>query len=231
MGMRFFGIFLFFILGAVFLNRSVSEPLTWKQDSGEILYAGAMTAFVSYLIGAAVNRLGNEDFRRIIRHAGIWAGIFLLTALAHSYRFELAGIRDKVMGNLLPGRSIAEKPGEAVFQISPDGHFYIRALVNGKNVRFLADTGASDIVITPKTAARLGFTPEKLRFDRIYRTANGIGRGASVQLQSLQIGGLYMENISASVNEADMEDSLLGMRFFNRLKGYSVKDGRMRICW
>ncbi len=229
--MRFFGIFLFFILGAVFLNRSVSEPLTWKQDSGEILYAGAMTAVDSNLIGAAVNRLGNEDFRRIIRHAGIWAGIFLLTALAHSYRFELAGIRDKVMGNLLPGRSIAEKPGEAVFQISPDGHFYIRALVNGKNVRFLADTGASDIVITPKTAARLGFTPEKLRFDRIYRTANGIGRGASVQLQSLQIGGLYMENISASVNEADMEDSLLGMRFFNRLKGYSVKDGRMRICW
>ncbi len=228
---RFFGILAVFILGLPALNRYSAEPLTWAEDSGEILYALVMTAFVSYLIAGAWARLENAEIRRIIRYGSIWLAIFMVFAVGHSYRFELAGIRDRVLGNLIPGRTARSEPGKMVFQISPDGHFYIRAEVEGVTVRFLVDTGATDIVLSPKTARRIGFDPEKLRFDRVYQTANGQGRGASVILKQMEIGSMRMENISASVNEAAMNESLLGMRFFNRLKGYTVKDGLLTIFW
>jgi len=228
---HFFGIAAILMLGMAGINRMVPEPLTWAEDSGEILYALVLTAFVTYMIARAWDRLENGEIRRIIRHGSIWFAIFTVFAVGHSYRFELAQIRDRVMGNLLPGRAVDREPGKMVFQISPDGHFYIRAEVNGEQVRFLADTGATDIVLSPKTARRIGFDPETLRFDRVYHTANGQGRGASVTLTTMKIGSLHMENVAASVNEAEMNQSLLGMRFFNRLKGYTVKDGLLTIFW
>ncbi|MEZ4524471.1 MAG: TIGR02281 family clan AA aspartic protease [Desulfobacterales bacterium] len=228
---RFFAIFAVLLLALLALNRCVAEPLTWAQDSGEILYALALTGFVTYLIAGSWDRLGNAEIRRIIRHGSIWIAIFAVFTVGYSYRFELAGLRDRVLGTLIPGRTVQSEPGKMVFQISPDGHFYIRADVDGVSVRFLADTGATDIVLSPKTARRLGFDPENLRFDRMYQTANGPGRGASVILKRMEIGLLRMENVAASVNEAEMRESLLGMRFFNRLKGYTVKDGLLTLFW
>ncbi|MGE0087444.1 MAG: TIGR02281 family clan AA aspartic protease [Desulfococcaceae bacterium] len=228
---RFFGILAVLILGLLTINRCAAEPLTWTEDSGEILYALVMAAFVTYLIAGSWNRLGNAEIRRFIRHGLLWIVIFAVFALGHSYRFELARVRDRVLGNIIPGRTVYSEPGKMVFQISPDGHFYIRAEVDGVPVRFLADTGATDIVLSPKTARRIGFDPEKLRFDRIYQTANGQGRGASVILKRMKIGDLNMENIDASVNESAINESLLGMSFFNRLKAYTVKDGLLTIFW
>ncbi|MGN7614614.1 retroviral-like aspartic protease family protein, partial [Magnetococcales bacterium HHB-1] len=61
--------------------------------------------------------------------------------------------------------------------------------------------------------------------------ANGIGYGAPVTLRSLQVGDLIINNISATVNRAAMSESLLGMRFFNRLKEYRVAQDRLELYW
>jgi aspartyl protease family protein len=92
-------------------------------------------------------------------------------------------------------------------------------------VRFLIDTGASGVVLTPGDARRLGFDPRRLRYTRIAETANGTVRSAPIRLDFIAVGQIRMLDFPASVNEADMTDSLLGMSFLSRLRSFEVRDG------
>ena len=58
---------------------------------------------------------------------------------------------------------------------------------------------------------------------RSYSTANGIGRGAPVRLDRIMLGPIDLVNVRASINEAAMDRSLLGMSFLNRIGGYQVR--------
>ena len=219
------------VLGGIALNRYVAEPLTFKDDAQTILYAFTLLLWISFLIARAGLYFRKSEMSRIIKYASIWLGIFLIVAILHSYRFELVQVKNKVLANLFPGRSFEKTPGQMSFQISPNGHFYIQATVNGIPIRFLADTGASDIVLTPKAAKRIGFNLNTLAFNKIYQTANGMGRGSAVRLGDMKIGAIHLTNVRASVNEAPMSNSLLGMRFFNRLKGYKVRNGVLTLFY
>jgi clan AA aspartic protease (TIGR02281 family) len=83
----------------------------------------------------------------------------------------------------------------------------------------MADTGASHIVFSPDDAEKLGIETDELRFDRFYETANGTVRGSSIRIATLKIGEIHLREIEASVNEAEMRNSLLGMTFSKNAKG------------
>lgn len=226
---RFWTILVLLILGALLANRHASEPLRFEDDMNVVGEALALMLLLSFLLARSVAHLRSSEIRRILKQAAAWVGIFLAVTVAYAYRFELQGVKNKVLSTLVPGKSFEKKSGEMSFQMSGNGHFYIQAKVNGVSIRFLADTGASDIVLSPKAAERLGFDVDGLSFDRVYQTANGMGRGASVRLREIAVGDLRMRDVGASVNEAPMRDSLLGMRFFNRLKSYSVANGVLTL--
>ena len=107
------------------------------------------------------------------------------------------------------------------------GHFVLEADVDGQGIRFLVDTGASDVVLSSFDARRLGFNIEHLSFTQTYRTANGIVKGAPVRLGRVTIGPIVVRDVRASVNGAAMKRSLLGMSFLSRLSGYEVSRGRL----
>lgn len=227
-------VFIIFLLSGMALlviNRWVDQPLRWDTNSDDILYAVTMLMLLSYLLAGPLSRMTGEEARRTALHAVAWIGIFMVIAVGYSYRFELAGVRDRVLGTLIPGREIRSAPGMTRFQISSNGHFYIRARVNGTPVRFLVDTGATDIVFSPGDAERVGWALDELNYNRIYQTANGIGEGASVVVDEFRLGDLRLEEVRASVNRAPMSESLLGMAFFNRLRGYRVEEGTLTIYW
>lgn len=226
---RFWIILALLILGTMAVNRHVSEPLSLNEDRSVIGQVFASLLLLSFLLARSFAYFRSSEFQRILKYAAAWAGIFLVVTIAYSYRFELSHVSNRVLSTLLPGRGFETENGKMSFQISGDGHFYIQGKVNGVDIRFLADTGASDIVLTPKAAERLGFDTDRLSFDRIYQTANGTGRGATVQLNEIRIGEFRLKNIQVSVNKAPMRNSLLGMRFFNRLKGYTVKNGILTL--
>ena len=56
-------------------------------------------------------------------------------------------------------------------------------------------------------------------------------RAASVELCEIRIGQLAQRYVPASVNEAPMGVSLLGMTFLSRLESWSVEDGRLALYW
>ena len=120
---------------------------------------------------------------------------------------------------------------EYVVQPSAGGHYVVEAVVNGAPVTFLVDTGASDIVLTMADAERLGFHPATLRFTQRFATANGEVRGAPVVLREIRVGQFSLFDVPASVNEAPLRVSLLGMSFLQQLNGYSVENGRLVLRW
>ena len=120
---------------------------------------------------------------------------------------------------------------EYVVQPGAGGHYVVEAMVDGAPVTFLVDTGASDIVLTMADAERLGFQPATLRFTQRFATANGEVRGAPVVLREIRVGQFSLFNVPASVNEAPLRVSLLGMSFLRQLDGYGVENGRLVLRW
>lgn len=100
---------------------------------------------------------------------------------------------------------------------SGDGHFWATALVNEKAVRFLVDTGATEVTLTPADAQRLGFDASNLTYDHKVITANGQTLAALVTLTTVGVGRSELNNVDALVVKEGLSTSLLGMSYLGRL--------------
>jgi len=105
---------------------------------------------------------------------------------------------------------------------SKDGHYWAEANVDGHQVRFLVDTGATTVALTAEDARRLGFTPADLSYDYSIKTANGEARVATVKLASVSVAGARVTNVDAVVMEGGLESSLLGMTYLGRLSRFEA---------
>ena len=147
--------------------------------------------------------------------------------MGYSFREDAAALWSRLGGELNPAQGQAGPEGSLVFRKSDDGHFHVEAEVEGTRVRFVVDTGASSIVLGPADAARLGFDLAKLDYSVPIMTANGEGRAAPVELRSIAVGPIRLEQVRALVNQAPMDGSLLGMSFLTRLGGFTVEGDKL----
>ena len=133
-----------------------------------------------------------------------------------------SGTRGRAGSGIAP--AVADSLAEAGVSIarSRDGHFWVDAEVNGRQIRFLVDTGASDVVLTREDADRLGILLQPQDYSLVYRTASGTTRAAPVQLDYVSFGTLHLWNVEAAVNQSNMDVSLLGQSFLSRLSGFEV---------
>jgi aspartyl protease family protein len=206
-------------LGALIVWLASLFPETLENDEARmgLLHSVLVLALVSS--GLAAHRKLRPG--HVLRNAAIWLAIASVLFIGYSYRHDLAAVKDRVVGELLPHQ--AEIVGAEVrFRASENGHFVIQAKVNGTPIRFLVDTGASDVTLSPSDARRLGMNLQNLKFNRRYATANGTVFGAPVRLDEISIGPIVIRNVRASVNGADMGRSLLGMSFLERLDGFGI---------
>jgi aspartyl protease family protein len=162
------------------------------------------------------------------RNATIWVAIAAGLLLAYSLKDEALGLGRRLAAELVPQLGMAGSDS-ITFRARADGHFVVEALVDGSPVIFLVDSGASDVVLSPHDAARLGLKLDKLRFDRMYQTANGIVRGAPIRLKRVAVGPIELTDVRASVNGAPMETSLLGMTFLTRLSAWRAEGDRLTL--
>ena len=205
----------------------------------QFFYLAALLALLLASLFARFAMAPRSALRWALGHVVIWMGIGLLLVTAYSYRQELREVEQRVMAELLPahGQAIAlpaattAKPSTAMapamgrsmrFTVADDGQFHVDALIGFTTVRFILDTGASEVMLSQADARRLGFDPANLSYTRLYRTANGTVRGAPLRLPAVEIGPIRMLDVDASVLDADAETSLLGMSFLSRLSSYQV---------
>lgn len=110
---------------------------------------------------------------------------------------------------------------------SADGHFWADGEVGGHTVRFLVDTGATAVALTPEDAQKLGIDPADLHYGYKVVTAGGQIRAASVRLSSITVAGARLENVDALVIEKGLDTSLLGMTYLGRLSRFEATRGAL----
>ena len=120
---------------------------------------------------------------------------------------------------------------EMIVRAGPNGQFMVDAVVDGVEIRFLVDTGATSVVLTAQDAERLGYRLDGLEYSERFQTANGEILGAPVVLPELRIGDLEIEDVRSSVIRAPLSTSLLGMTFLSRLESFEVRDEGLVLRW
>lgn len=105
---------------------------------------------------------------------------------------------------------------------SGDGHYWAQADVDGQPIRFLVDTGATNVVLTRADARALGIDPAALTYDRPVMTAEGRTEAAAVVLDHLAIAGARVNRVEALVIADGLETSLLGMSYLGRLSRFEA---------
>jgi aspartyl protease family protein len=183
------------------------------------------------LVSAGVLAARRGSLGETVRNLAAWGAVVVVLAIGFAYRDELGGVALRLRAELIPGYPVESAPGELRLAAGVGGHFEVVGRVNGATVRFLIDTGASDIVLSPADARRAGIDPAALSYTRRYQTANGVGRGAPVTLGALAIGPAELRDVAASVNEADMSSSLLGMAFLRNLASIEIQSREMILRW
>jgi aspartyl protease family protein len=143
-------------------------------------------------------------------------GVKLISASSEAAVLEVEGKRH----TLTMGQSFAAQAGNggkpsATLNADSRGHFATQGAINGGNVTFLVDTGATSVTLQASDAARLGI-PYKSGRPVGISTANGVVPAWRVTFNSVKVGGITLHQIEGMVVESGLEVALLGMSFLNR---------------
>ncbi len=115
--------------------------------------------------------------------------------------------------------------GETRIPLSADGHYWIKAKLNGVPLRLMVDTGATVTALSGDVADAAGVEPDRLRPDAMVETANGTVSAAPARIDELRFGSVVARDLDAIVLPAEGGPNVLGMNFLSRLKGWRVEDG------
>ena len=187
------------------------------DSRARLLYLLALLVFVVGLFFWGQRK----NLGRSLRDLLVWALIFAMAVIAY-------GFRDVLRNELLPSAMIAA--GDTIeLRRASDGHFHATLLVNGERVRFMVDTGATDVVLSRRDAANVGIDPASLAYLGTARTANGTVQTATVRLGVVKFGELTDTNVRASVTQGGLESSLLGMSYLDRFSSIQINGDTMRL--
>ena len=185
-------------------------------ETGQLIYLILLLA----MVGGWFFMQTRQGLNRTLQYAAVWGMIFVGGAAAVGLWQDIS--RDA----RAPQFSVAGSD-QIIVPLARDGHYHIGLEVNGAPIRFVVDTGASDMVLTPADARRAGLDPDNLAYLGRANTANGQVRTAFVQLDEVTLGGIIDRNVPAVVNEGQMQQSLLGMGYLQRWGRIEIAGGEL----
>ncbi len=110
----------------------------------------------------------------------------------------------------------AEGARELTLQRNRSGHYVANGNINNTPVVFLLDTGASDVSVPEKLAQEIGL---KRGGPMVYKTANGLVTVYATRLAKVDLGGIVLQQVRASINpNMQGNEVLLGMSFLKHLE-------------
>ena len=185
-------------------------------DSARLLYLALLGgAVVMWFFAQNRNSLG-----KLTQQALVWGLIFIGVIAA-------VGLWGDIRNTVTPGMATVTGDNQIELSRAMDGHYYLTAQVNGAPVSFVVDTGATGIVLTLDDARAAGIDTSNLAYVGRALTANGEVRTAPVVLETISVGPLNDSRIRATVNEGEMEQSLLGMDYLQRFSSVEISGGKL----
>jgi len=186
-----------------------------------ILYAGLAVAalIVVHLIASRIPLIGT-----LLRLA-LWGVIAVLAIGAIQQRSLFDPYFAKITRflNLAPAEDQQVSGKELRIPMSRDGHFWVRARINGIERKLLVDSGATVTALSVDTAEAAGLEPEKSPFPIVLKTANGPVAARTSRVASLRIGNVVARNLPVVVSPAFGDTEVIGMNFLSKLKSWRVE--------
>lgn len=113
-------------------------------------------------------------------------------------------------------------------RMSPDGHFWARAEMNGVERRLLIDSGATVTTISEATARLASVERGSGLLPIVMRTANGIVPAETGTIERMVLGGIEAHGLKVAISPAIGNIDVLGMNFLSQLASWRV-EGRTLI--
>lgn len=188
------------------------------------LLMAALGAMLLGLVGSIVLRPA-PLLGRLMRTTSTLAlmGILLLVVLQLSRmdtRFDLAvpevGLPEQVV-----------EGGETRLTRRPDGHYWLRAEINGHAANFLVDTGATLTAVSSETAAAAGLEPREAGLPVRMQTANGAVAAELTTIDELRFGNIVSRGLDAVIAPGLGPTNVIGMNFLSRLASVRLEGETM----
>ena len=182
-----------------------------------------------YLLMALMLVLGmlmtrREPAARMATFVLAWVGVFASGFILFAFRDNLGWVAQRLRAEAV-GTPVTIGQ-ETRIPMAIDGHFWVDAKLNGHDVKFLVDSGATTTTVGRETASTTGVDVSQRR-DQYVRTGNGIIRVASGRADELSVGGITRRDVALEI--ADNDDlNVLGMNYLSSLRRWGV-EGRWLV--
>ncbi len=212
-GKRRLTVWLLLVLcGAVSIS-SVAGPTAGEQIRYRGLFAGKAKLTI------------NGDSRRAEVGETLLPGVTLLSADDDSAIIDHRGDQYRYpRSSTVP---VALNP-KVTIQRNRSGMFATEGIINGRTVPLLVDTGATTVVINGALARKLKLRPNYSRPVRV-QTASGVERAYPLELDSVQVGNITVNEVSALVLRGNYPAiPLLGNSFLSQVQMRQA-DGQLTL--
>jgi aspartyl protease family protein len=195
--------------------------MNWRRAFIVLLLLVPASAVIAQSVGVkAIALFSNKallqvgDKQKIVSAGETFEGVLLQSATGRGAVVVINGETMKLDLN----QSIAgnfKKPERSNLKIFPDarGMYFVMGTINNASTGFLVDTGATNVTMSGSKARALGIDYKKGKRGRA-QTAAAVVPVWQVTLNSVGIGGIKLNNVTATVIEGDKpSEVLLGNSF------------------
>lgn len=181
---------------------------------------GPFVLYYAIIVAAIAGSLiaMRQPIGKMLKIALAWVAIFGVAFLIFAFRGDFSALgkklRAEATGSATADAQVLRIPA------AEDGHFYVDGQINGTNVRFLVDSGATVTTVSTGTARSAGVALSLRR--AVVQTANGAAQVTQGSADLLQVGPIKRTDFPVDVSDRD-DLNLLGMNFLRSLKSWRVE--------
>ena len=192
-----------------------------SNQTANLVYA--LLFLVLVVSSLAARRL---SFGQTARYALAWVAIFAGAIVLYSFRNVAGQAWEQVKREISPDAPVQSGPSVNIRK-GDDGHFHVDARVNGHDVKFMIDSGATTSSLSKADAAAADVPIDETGFSEAVETANGMAMMRRAQIDRLEVGSIVRTDHPILVSGDTVELSVLGMNFLSSLKSWRVEGDEM----
>ena len=189
--------------------------------------AQAQAVALSGVLGSKALLVVDGGAPKVVAPGETYQGVKVISTQGDNAVLEIGGQRQTVRVGGSPvsvGTPLGPGTGaRIVLTAASDGHFVTQGMINSRPVQFLIDTGATTIGIGVSDAERIGLAYKQGQPVQV-ATANGVARGWKIQIASVRLNDVEVQNVEAVITPFAMPYVLLGNSYLTRFQMTRTND-------
>ncbi|MBK9431711.1 MAG: TIGR02281 family clan AA aspartic protease [Sphingomonadales bacterium] len=195
-----------------------------SDDNARLIYGLMLIGLM--VASLAARRLPLKQYAKMIL---AWIAIFAVAFAIMSFRPEMKMAWNRISGELT-GAPRQTMQGDAIQLVrQDDGHFWMRAQLNGHQTDLMIDSGATTTAINSDTARGAMLTLDPVEESVELSTANGIVKARTASVEVVSIRELAIDDLDVVVSDGFGDTNVAGMNFLDLFDSWNVKGDVMTL--